>query len=145
MLPRIIHPEQLQGYRFSANDHCRLALLSTPADGDDDRGSAEAMSLFLEIHDPCHWVPLHSHHRSAEFYFVLSGQVIFHVDQRSIEASSGDFVVVPAESVHDFENPGPSRLYLLTVLNRDAGFAELLQQGIPTPLDAEDLTVLRSL
>ena len=78
MLPRIVHPEQLQGFRLHAQDHCRLALLSAPADGDDDRGSGEAMSLFLEIHDPCDRVPPHSHHRSAEFYFVLRGTVLFH-------------------------------------------------------------------
>ncbi len=27
MLPRILHPEQLQGYRLSSHDHCRLAVL----------------------------------------------------------------------------------------------------------------------
>ena len=145
MLPRIIHPDQLQGYRFSDQDHCRLALLSSPADGDDDRGSQEGISLFLEIHDPCDRVPLHTHHHSAEFYFVLRGTVIFHIEERSITANTGDFVVVPAEAIHDFENPGLDRLYLLTVLNRDEGFSEILRQGIPTALEPEDLEVLRSL
>ena len=145
MLPRIVHPEQLQGFRLHAQDHCRLALLSAPADGDDDRGSGEAMTLFLEIHEPCDRVPPHSHHRSAEFYFVLRGTVLFHIDDRSITAHTGDFVVVPADAAHDFENPGPDRLYLLTVLNRDEGFSELVKGGIPTALDPEDLEVLRNL
>lgn len=145
MLPRIIHPEQLQGYRFNEQDHCRLALLSAPTDGDDDSAAEEAMTLFVEIHDPCDRVPLHCHHRSAEFYFVLRGTVLFHIERRSITARTGDFVAVPADAVHDFENPGPERLYLLTVLNHDEGFAELLRNGIPTDLDPEDLQVLRSL
>ncbi len=33
MLPRILHPEQLQGYRLSSHDHCRLALLNRPESG----------------------------------------------------------------------------------------------------------------
>jgi len=52
---------------------------------------------------------------------------------------------VPEEALHDLENPGPERVYLLTVLSSDGGFADLLEHGIPTPLDADDLAVLRSL
>jgi hypothetical protein len=36
-------------------------------------------------------------------------------------------------------------VYLITVLSSDNGFADLLEHGIPTPLDAEDLRVLRTL
>ena len=137
MLPRILHPEQLQGYRLSEADHCRLALLSRPGEGNG--------TLFLEIHDACDRVPPHAHHHAAELFFVLRGTVIFHVNQRSIQAQGGDVVMVPEEAIHDLENPGPGRLYLLTVLSQDGGFAELLEHGVPTPLDAEDLQVLRSL
>ena len=76
---------------------------------------------------------------------MLRGTVIFHLDEQEISADGGDFVVVPSETLHDLENPGPQRLYLLTVLSRDEGFAKLLEHGIPTPLDAEDLSVLRTL
>ena len=137
MLPRILHPEQLQGYRLGQADHCRLALLSNPEQG--------ACTMFLEVHDPCDRVPPHAHHHAAELFFVLRGTVIFHVGDRSITARGGDFVLVPEEALHDLENPGPQRLYLLTVLSQDDGFADLLQHGIPTPLDQEDLRVLRSL
>jgi len=70
---------------------------------------------------------------------------VFHVDGTTIEASTGDSVVVPEGSLLDYENPGPDRVYLLTVVSTDDGFAEGLRHGIPTPLDAEDLAVLRSL
>ena len=76
---------------------------------------------------------------------MLRGSVIFHVDERSINACGGDVVMVPEQAIHDLENPGPGRLYLLTVLSCDGGFADLLEHGLPTPLDAEDLQVLRSL
>jgi mannose-6-phosphate isomerase-like protein (cupin superfamily) len=137
MLPRILHPEQLQGYRLSSHDHCRLALLNRPESG--------GCTVFLEVHDPCDRVPPHCHHRGAELFFVLRGTVLFHVGDRSISASGGDVVVVPEEALHDLENPGPERVYLLTVLSSDGGFADLLEHGIPTPLDADDLAVLRSL
>lgn len=137
MLPSILHPEQLQAYRFSEADHCRLALLR--------EGKGSSSTVFLEVHDPCDRVPPHSHHHAAEFFFVLRGEVIFHVDDRSIRARGGDLVSVPEEAIHDLENPGPGRLYLLTVLSVDDGFADQLRRGIPTPLDAVDLAVLRSL
>lgn len=148
MRPRIVHPEQLHGFRLSEQDHCRLALLSAPGDRDrpeDGTDAASAMTIFLEIHDASDRVPFHSHHRAAELFFVLRGQALFHVGERTIEARGGDFVVVPGDAPHDLQNPGPGRLYLLTVLSRDAGFATMLRHGIPTPLDAEDLEVLRSL
>jgi mannose-6-phosphate isomerase-like protein (cupin superfamily) len=137
VLPRILHPEQLQGYRLGQADHCRLALLNNP-----DQGGC---TMFLEVHDACDRVPPHAHHHAAELFFVLRGRVIFHVGDRSITARGGDVVLVPEEAIHDLENPGPQRLYLLTVLSRDGGFADSLQHGIPTPLDQEDLRVLRSL
>jgi len=137
MLPRILHPEQLQGFRFGSNDHCRLALFNKPASG--------GCTVFLEVHDPCDRVPPHSHHNAAELFVVLRGRVIFHVEDRSISASGGDVVMVPEEAIHDLENPGPDRVYLITVLSCENGFAELLEHAIPTPLDAEDLAVLRSL
>lgn len=137
MLPRILHPDQLQGYRLGSHDHCRLALLNRPESG--------GCTVFLEVHDPCDRVPLHCHHHAAELFFVLRGTVVFHVGDRSIRASGGDVVVVPEEELHDLENPGTERVYLLTVLSCDEGFADLLEHGIPTPLDANDLAVLQSL
>jgi mannose-6-phosphate isomerase-like protein (cupin superfamily) len=155
MLPRLVRPTDLQAFRFSDRDHCRLALLSAPGDG---RAGAEAAAgeavaanragaptVFLEVHDPSDRVPFHSHHEAAELFFVLRGAALFHVGERTIRARGGDFVVVPPDLPHDLQNPGPGRLYLITVLSRDAGFADLLQHGIPTPLDAEDLAVLRNL
>lgn len=153
MLPRLVRPEDLHGFRFGEQDHCRLALLSTPDDlepaPEGGAGSAAARNgaptVFLEIHDASDCVPFHSHHEAAELFFVLRGTALFHAGDRTIRAMGGDFVVVPPDLPHDLQNPGPGRLYLITVLSRDAGFAELLQHSIPTPLDAEDLAVLRSL
>ena len=137
MLQQILHPEQLQGYRFNADDHCRIALLSHPGPG--------SCTLFIEIHEPHNRVPAHSHHQAAELYFILRGSVVFHVNGQTINASQGDFVTVPETALHDLENPGSARLYMLTVLSHDEGFADLVARSIPTPLDAEDIEVLHSL
>ena len=80
-----------------------------------------------------------------ELYFILRGQLLFHVEGRTITASTGDSVMVPEGALHDFENPGPGRTYILSVLSRDDGFSKQLQASIPTPMDAEDLKVLRNL
>lgn len=153
MFPRLVRPEHLHGFRFSEQDHCRLALLSAPDDLERIQEAATGLAqrrdgaptVFLEVHDPSDRVPSHSHHEAAELFFVLRGTALFHAGERTISARGGDFLVVPPDLPHDLRNPGPGRLYLITVLSRDAGFADLLQHGIPTPLDAEDLEVLRNL
>ena len=138
LLPRLIHPELLQGFRFSDRDHCRLALLHDPK-------QPSAATIFLEIHDPSDRVPSHAHHQAAELFFVPRSEVHVHVGETSIRARGSDCVVVPEDAIHDLENPGPGRLYLLTVLSCDQGFADVLRHGLPAPLDAEDLAVLRNL
>jgi len=137
MLPRLHHPEQLQGYKLSPDDHCRMALLSNPEAG--------GCTVFLEIHDPCDRVPPHAHHHAAELFFILRGSVIFHIGGQAIKAKGGDFVHVPEEAMHDLENPGSERVYMLTVLSRDEGFADLLTHAIASPLDAEDIETLSNL
>jgi mannose-6-phosphate isomerase-like protein (cupin superfamily) len=139
LLPQLFRPEQLQAWRFADSDHCRLALICDPAH------HSGGPTLLLEIHNPSDRVPPHRHAHAVELFFVLRGRVRFHVDGTTIEASTGDSVVVPEGSLHDYENPGPDRVYLLTVVSTDDGFADGLRHGIPTPLDAEDLAVLRSL
>ncbi|MEB3331899.1 MAG: cupin domain-containing protein [Synechococcaceae cyanobacterium] len=137
--PRLVQPEELIAYRFHGEDHCRLALLSDPAPGQ------EGPTLLMEIHDPGDRVPPHRHRHSAELFVLLRGQLLFHVEQQSLRAVGGDTVVVPQGSLHAYENPGPERAYLLTLVSSDDGFAASVRAGIPTPLDAEDLRVLRNL
>ena len=64
---------------------------------------------------------------------MLRGRVCFQVDGTTIEARTGDSVVVPEGGLHDFENPSPDRVYLITIVSSDHGFADRLRHGIPTP------------
>ncbi len=99
----------------------------------------------LEIHDASDRVPPHRHAHAVELCLVLRGRLRFHLDGATIEAGSGDGVVVPQGSLHDFDNPGPGRVDLLTVVSTDDGFAVQLRHGSPSPLEDEDLQVLRRL
>ena len=77
---------------------------------------------------------------------MLRGRICFQVDGTTIEARTGDSVVVPEGGAARIrELLSRSRLYLLTIVSSDHGFADSLRHGIPTPLDTEDLAVLRRL
>ena len=78
-------------------------------------------------------------------FFMLRGRICFQVDGTTIEARTGDGVVVPEGGLHEFENFSPDRFYLFTMVSSAHGFADSLRHGIPTPLDTEDLAVLRRL
>lgn len=76
---------------------------------------------------------------------ALAALVALQWGHLGVRASTGDSVMVPEGALLDFENPGPARTYILSVLSRDDGFSKQLQASIPTPIDAEDLQVLRNL
>jgi hypothetical protein len=43
-------------------------------------------------------------------FFVLRGWICFQAEGTTIEARTGDSVVVPEGGLHDFENTGPDRV-----------------------------------
>jgi mannose-6-phosphate isomerase-like protein (cupin superfamily) len=51
-------------------------------------------------------------------------------------------LVLPPNSVHRIVNTGAGRLYAITTMTPDAGFADLVEAGELTVLDAADLAVL---
>jgi quercetin dioxygenase-like cupin family protein len=46
--------------------------------------------------------PLHVHHRDDEGFWILEGEVTFHVGDQTIEASAGDYVFAPRDIPHRF-------------------------------------------
>jgi quercetin dioxygenase-like cupin family protein len=46
--------------------------------------------------------PLHVHHRDDEAFWILEGEVIFEVGDKTIEASAGDYVLGPRDIPHRF-------------------------------------------
>jgi mannose-6-phosphate isomerase-like protein (cupin superfamily) len=139
MHPYRISPEQLEAFRISPNDPARIAILVDP------KTAGRSLTAFLEIHEPGGRIPWHSHRRAVEVFFVLRGAATFHCDQDEVHLRTGDCLMIPAHGRHDIVNTGPSRLYLLTLMVPNEAFVELVRRGIPAPLDAEDVTVLRNL
>jgi quercetin dioxygenase-like cupin family protein len=49
--------------------------------------------------------PLHLHRRTTEAFYMLEGTLAFTLDDRTITASTGAFIVVPPNICHTFFNP----------------------------------------
>ncbi len=48
-------------------------------------------------------VPLHSHSREDEIWYVLEGEIIFTIGEKKIEAGSGTYAYIPRNTPHTFQ------------------------------------------
>jgi len=101
------------------------------------KDTAGAYALLENVTQPNEGPPLHVHHREDEGFYVIEGDYVFEAAGKRFEAHTGDFVWVPRDTPHTFQNIGskPGRL-LLTV--EPAGVEEFFQelaglQGPPDP------------
>lgn len=123
-------------HRISAGDSVKLAVLRRP---DDSYGA----SVFLEIWDPGGSQPPNSHPGSIETFYILGGEGLAYSDDRVAELRANELLVLPPRTVHRIENTGTGRLYAITTMIPDAGFADLVERGAAELLDDEDLLVLQ--
>ena len=133
--PIVRHLDDLVPKLISPADTVRLATLVRPDDGADT-------SVFFEIWEPGGAQPSNSHPDSVETFLFLSGEGEAYCDDAISSVQAGQLLVLPPRSVHRIENTGPGRLYAITTMTPDAGFAALVRAGVPEPLDSEDLAVL---
>ncbi|SDG22500.1 cupin domain-containing protein [Klenkia brasiliensis] len=118
------------------NRTVRLAVLSGPADG-------SSTTVVLEIWEPGGSQPDNSHEASTETFVVLRGTARAHSDEHVTELGPGDVIVLPATSVHHIVNTSATeRLYTITVMENDGGFADLILTGPEAFLDDADAAVL---
>lgn len=125
-----------QAHHITAGDTVKLAPLAGPADG-------LAHSVFVEIWEPGGAQPPNSHPRSTETFFILGGEGEAEVDGVTAPVRAGDFLVLAAGTVHRIRNTGAGKLYAITTMLPDEGFAALVERGPVTDLDDEDRAVLR--
>lgn len=130
--------EDLRAYRISPGDTVKLAVLHHPDDGYD-------ASVSLEIWEPGGAQPPNSHPGSVETFFFLRGGGIAYCDGEELPVEGGQLLVLPPRSVHRIANTGSGRLYAITTMVPDAGFAALIESGEPASLDAVDAAVARGL
>ncbi|NEE04447.1 cupin domain-containing protein [Phytoactinopolyspora halotolerans] len=134
--PVVRRLSELPAYLISPQDTVRLAELAGP-----DHGSST--SVFLEIWEPGGAQPINSHEDSAEIFIVLAGQAQAHSDDDTVELTAGDVLILQPGSEHRIINTSETdRLYTITVMANDGGFAKLVTDGTPVELTAEDIAML---
>ena len=84
----------------------------------------------------------HRHVKARQFFYVLEGEGTARCDGKTMPIKRGDALLLRPGSEHVIENTGPGKLYTLTVMTPNEGFAELIRSGQPVDLDDEDLKVL---
>ena len=126
----------LQAFRISPGDSNYFACMLDPlADG-------VSFTLVVEIFEPGGKTPPNSHAIAEEVFFVMAGTGIAYADGESRDVGPGDVLVLRPGTEHVVENTGPGKLYCLTVMTPNEGFAELIRNGTPVELTDEDRAVI---
>jgi quercetin dioxygenase-like cupin family protein len=94
------------------------------------------LSLLEVTFDPGSGVDPHFHKGHSDSFFVLEGELEFHVGDEVFRATPGSYVLAPPNVVHYFRNVGDTPAKVLNV-HTPGGFAryrrelaELREQGI---------------
>jgi mannose-6-phosphate isomerase-like protein (cupin superfamily) len=87
--------------------------------------------------------PPNEHASAHEFFHVLHGEGVARCDGKTLSIRKGDSLLLHPGSEHVIENTGAGKLYTLTVMTPNEGFAELIRSGEPVELDAEDVRILQ--
>jgi mannose-6-phosphate isomerase-like protein (cupin superfamily) len=127
---------ELQGFRISPNDSNYFACMFDPvADG-------VSFTLVVEIFNPGGRTPPNTHSEAYESFFVLAGSGIATAGGHSMPIGPGDAFVLRPGVEHVVENTGSKKLYCLTLMTPNEGFAELIRNGTPVEITDEDRAVL---
>ena len=86
--------------------------------------------------------PPNAHRYAHEFFYVLEGTGTARCGNLSQPIAKGDALMLRPGAEHVIENTGSGKLYTLTFMVPNEGFAELIRAGQSVALDEEDLSVL---
>ncbi len=112
-----------------------------------------AFALVEALVPPSGGPPPHIHRREDEAFYVLEGELAFHVDGRDVAAGPGSWVTLARGSLHHFKNVSdlPARmLIVVTPAGLERFFLEVGRAASdgdgesmpPTPEDTERLLVV---
>lgn len=127
---------ELRAFRIAPGDTNHFALFAPVADAVD-------FTFVVEIFAPGGATPPNTHAAAQEAFFVLAGEGVAVADGARLPIGPGDAFVVRPGTEHVVENPGPGKLYCLTLMSPNEGFAELIRAGTPVDLAPEDIAVIR--
>jgi len=126
----------LRGFRIAPEDTNYFACIFDPiADG-------VSFTLVVEIFAPGGATPPNSHAEAEECFFVLSGTGIATANGETMPIGPGDSFVLRPGTEHVVVNTGTDKLYCLTLMTPNEGFAELIRNGTPVELTAEDRAII---
>jgi len=128
---------EVEARRISPTDTNYFALLFDP-----DADSISPVCV-VEIFSIGGATPPNLHRHAHEFFFVLAGTGVARCGDVSLSIAQGDALMLRPGTEHVIENTGNRKLYTLTFMLPNEGFAELIRAGQPVSLDDEDLEVLR--
>ena len=130
---------QAKAFRISPTDTNYFVMLF-------DKETDRIDNIFvIEIFRPGGATPPNEHVTAHEFFHVLHGKGIARCDGKVLPIKKGDSLLLHPGSEHVIENTGVGKLYTLTVMTPNEGFAELIRSGERVTLDADDIKVLQSL
>jgi mannose-6-phosphate isomerase-like protein (cupin superfamily) len=136
MLPITISPEDLAMHYITAGDTVRLGVLAGP--------EISPVTVILESWDEGGSQPPNTHPASTELFLFLHGTGVANCDGNEVPVKAGDTLVLPQTSVHFIRNTGQGRMYSVTLMSPDDGFAALVRRGPLAVTDDEDRAVLAS-
>jgi mannose-6-phosphate isomerase-like protein (cupin superfamily) len=129
-------PAELRAFRIAPRDSNYFACMLDPlADG-------VSFTLVVEIFEPGGKTPPNVHSVAEEAFFVMAGTGRAYCDGKSRDIGAGDVLVLRPGTEHVVENTGAGKLYCLTIMSPNEGFAELIRNGTPVALTAEDRAVI---
>jgi mannose-6-phosphate isomerase-like protein (cupin superfamily) len=121
-----------KAFRISPQDTNYFVLLF-------DREKDDTENVFVvEIFAQGGATPPNEHAHAHEFFYVLQGEGRARCEDKTISIRRGDALLLRPGSEHVIENTGLGKLYTLTVMMPNEGFAELIRRGEPVELDDED-------
>lgn len=133
--PQLFDVAEAVARHISPGDTVKLAMLRGPDDVHD-------VSVFLEIWEPGGSQPPNGHPRSVETFLFLRGTGTAYCDDTRLDVKAGQLLVLPAQSLHRIEASPGAKLYAITTMAPDDGFAALVGRGQPAALDEEERAVL---
>ena len=107
-----------------------------PGEGGAVKADRPELALLEITFDPRSGVDPHFHKGHSDSFFILEGELEFHVGEQVLTATPGSYVLAPPSVVHWFHNVSDKPVRLLN-LHTPGGFvayrrelAELREQGI---------------
>lgn len=128
--------KELRGFRIAPTDTNYFACIFDPLE------DGVSFTLVVEIFEPGGRTPPNTHQAAEECFLVLAGSGKAYADGNEMPIGPGDAFVLRPGVEHVVVNDKQQKLYCLTLMTPNEGFAELIRNGTPVPLGEDDIAVL---